>query len=114
MIFQFVEPIAESYVLHINRFCNCEPPEWCSCQIKTRTPSIQAPYTFAKLHGCLPGHCKCPQAKDVLMAPPADLYLNPLFDFVGRYLGYRINKEGGRSFAFLNTRRSQLSVSFFY
>ncbi len=42
----------------MKRLCDCHPPEYCTCH-RRRLGRIRGPYTFPKLHGCMPKACKC-------------------------------------------------------
>ncbi len=39
---------------------------------------LLAPFTFAKLHGCIPKTCKCPNATRFEEAFDASVYLKPM------------------------------------
>ncbi len=84
---QPVEPIGETYTSKINRFCGCRQPSWCECQRKEPHSSIKAPYTFAKILGCLPDYCQCPDGMGRAEAPPAGLFLEPLARSFGKIVG---------------------------
>jgi hypothetical protein len=92
-------PIAENYLRHLNRMCDCQAPDSCTCQRKSETRSeiSGGPFNFNDVHGCVPDMCMCANATESKHAPKIASYLKPMAEALKQASGQEIGLVSVRS-----------------
>jgi hypothetical protein len=86
-------PIAENYLRHLNRMCDCHASESCTCQRKSKTWSeiSRGPFNFDNVHGCVPNMCMCANTTESQPAPKNASYLKPMAEALKEAAGQEIS-----------------------